>query len=111
MTAPKFGQALTGDQSPSVVDPMPPAVLEAPLGSIAKWEGIVAGTTRDEGARNCPLCQMFAAPPLFCRGCPVMVRTGRPACQSTPYYNYNGRVDRAQAELDFLRSLLPESTR
>ena len=33
--------------------------LEALKGSIKKWQRIVSGTARDEGAINCPLCWKF----------------------------------------------------
>jgi hypothetical protein len=33
--------------------------LEALKGSIKKHENILAGTGRDKGQKNCPLCQMF----------------------------------------------------
>jgi len=33
--------------------------LEALKGSIKKWERIVEGTGVDEGADNCPLCELF----------------------------------------------------
>lgn len=105
------GEITTGDQRPAVVAPMAPEVLEALRGSIKKWEGIVAGTTRDEGGRNCPLCQMFVhGKAATCRGCPVRTRTGKSSCDGTPYYYYeHGDTQTAQAELDFLKSLLPES--
>lgn len=90
--------------------------LEALKGSIAKWEAIVAGTGIDEGDKNCPLCQAFAN----CDGCPVAEMTEQYACEGTPYYKFRSALDEfpgkavtkkqkklAQAELDFLRSLLP----
>ena len=85
-------------------------------GSIAKWEAIVAGTGTDEGVANCPLCKVFFherhAPGELCAGCPVKEETGWPCCEGSPYDEWcdeggddNKRI--AQAELDFLRSLLP----
>ncbi len=91
--------------------------LTALKGSIAKWEGIVAGTVKDEGPDNCPLCKEFWHE--GCNGCPVMEATGNPSCDGTPYddyaslddgegsENYDSLESAAQAELDFLRSLLP----
>lgn len=108
MTAPMSGPFLTGDQRPSVVAPMAPEVLEALRGSIKKWEAIVAGTGTDNGHRDCPLCQMFLQIST-CRGCPVMARTGKPECRGTPYRQSVNTNEIAQAELDFLKSLLPES--
>ena len=104
--------------------PMPAATLHALKGSIAKWEAIVAGTGNDERAHNCALCQAFED----CDGCPVAQRTGHPECIGTPYEDWSGHhIDvhnrynaplhprkgcaecerLAQAELDFLKSLLP----
>lgn len=111
---------------------MSPETLEALKGSIAKWEGIVAGTVVNLHADNCPLCQLFnpytsntatfAAP---CKGCPVMARTGVTFCGGTPYDEYaelEERVDEGEGdegglkplavqELDFLKSLLPTDAR
>ena len=38
---------------------MDKATREALLGSIEKWERIVAGTGEDRGTLNCPLCTKF----------------------------------------------------
>lgn len=92
--------------------------LEALKGSIAKWGAIVAGKGEDLMAQNCPLCQAFPG----CYGCPVAEKTDTADCQDTPWEdwfcdfqnhetkmaNTPGRVRLAQAELDFLRSLLPD---
>lgn len=86
--------------------------LEALKGSIRKWEGIVAGTEVDHGEENCPLCEMFIL--KNCRGCPVYDRTGEEGCYGTPYrqtlrlgHDSVRYKKAAQAEVDFLRSLLP----
>lgn len=101
---------------------MDAVTLTALRGSIAKWRAIVDGTGGDDGSDNCPLCLVF---PLSCRGCPVMKKTGRPGCQATPYLSFaelfyaaddewphfaetTKQKAAAQAELDFLISLLPE---
>lgn len=91
----------------SPVNQMAPKTLKALQGSIKKWEGIVAGTAHDLGSDNCPLCKMFAYMPN-CDGCPVAERTGVSSCCGSPYYDYkDGIPGAAQAELDFLKSLLP----
>lgn len=106
---------------------MDAATLEALRGSIAKWEGIVAGTTEDLGPQNCPLCIKFRngkSTHVKCDGCPVRERTGRNGCSESPYDDYEkyfedvelGDVDfeevvarsLAKDELDFLKSLLPK---
>lgn len=99
---------------------MDEATLTALRGSIKKWEEIVAGTGADFGMDNCALCQMFADDDDICAKCPVKEKTGKPGCGGTPYNAWSqatvfgGRVTDertkalAQAELDFLRSLLPE---
>jgi hypothetical protein len=100
--------------------------LEALRGSIAKWEGIVDGTMTDEGPFNCPLCRRFndrKGVSNDCQGCPVMARTGHRGCLESPYQTYDDYIEHcdwndipidkshakalAQAELDFLKSLLP----
>lgn len=103
--------------------------LEALKGSITKWENIVAGTGVDHSVDNCPLCLMFH--PDFtdgdtddnpCDGCPVKVATGYGYCENSLYEKWLDVTDdiwprkastpeaiqAAQAELDFLRSLLPK---
>lgn len=105
--------------------PMPEATLTALRGSIEKWEAILAGTLEDQGAENCPLCRLFIE--TGCSGCPVKTATGRKYCIESPYDAWqeaivekvgNHRSARwipvdqdtrvlAQAELDFLKSLLP----
>lgn len=107
-------QHLSGDQTAELA--MDERTLEALRGSIAKWEGIVAGTVRNEGSSNCPLCQLYIND--NCKGCPVFREARIGACRDTPFEVYiveavvNGRrspsaLKAAQAEVDFLRSLLP----
>lgn len=101
------------------MDPMTREALEA---SIKHWEENVSAKTvraASTGARECALCQLFLEG--SCKRCPVFERTGQPACRETPYDaaskayvkwclgNGTRRAFRAaaQAELDFLRSLLP----
>lgn len=94
--------------------------LTALQGSIAKWEAIAAGTGKDDGTANCPLCEEFYGDD--CVECPVKERTGQRACAGSPYdewtesigiFKVGGRADTparvalAIAEVDFLRSLLP----
>lgn len=85
-------------------------------GSIRKWEGVVAGTIQDLGYDNCPLCKEF--PDRFCTDCPVKNHTGLPGCFRTPYHEFDRLSDdgwarspkakaAAEAELKFLKSLLP----
>jgi hypothetical protein len=103
--------------------------LEALKGSIAKWEAIVAGTGEDQGTMNCPLCAKFHNSQkkmnVRCDGCPVFAVTGERGCGGSPYTAWAAHDDEAhdlegivhkgckkcgplaQAELDFLRSLLP----
>lgn len=98
--------------------------IEALKGSIKKWEGIVAGTTVDQGIRNCPLCMMFD-----CKECPVYMATGQENCNGTPYQEWTKHQDEkgegggspegrvvhcptcralAGKEVEFLKSLLPK---
>lgn len=95
--------------------------LAALRGSIQKWRDIVAGTGEDNGVDNCSLCEAFEY--SGCYDCPVRNRTGLPGCAESPYDTWNrffewGQFPRiadseekkaaAQAELEFLISLLPE---
>jgi hypothetical protein len=93
--------------------------LAALKGSIAKWQAIVDGTGYDFGIQNCPLCLIFHPAENGkpgCRGCPVREATGRRGCIGTPYEaldkadaenDKEAAATHAQAELDFLKSLLP----
>jgi len=103
---------------------------KALMGSIKKWEKIVAGTGEDDGTDNCPLCAVFINinASRGCDGCPVYVATRGDVCDGSPYIAWLRHVadvhDQgwpcrsepgcpeckrlAQSELDFLRSLLPE---
>ena len=92
--------------------------LTALRGSIRKWEKIVAGTGRDDGMNDCPLCAIFWE--KFCKGCPVSKAAKNTGCEGTPYQDWRHGTDSerradtpkrkrlAQAELDFLKSLLPK---
>jgi len=99
--------------------------LKALKGSIKKWEKIVEGMGVDEGADNCPLCELFFDE--GCQGCPVNEKTSRFGCIKTPYNDWvNHHIlkhennlkkmkvycatckELAQKELDFLESLLPK---
>lgn len=96
--------------------------LTALTGSIAKWEAIVAGTGKDDGSNNCTLCIAFDG----CAGCPVADAVEMDSCELTPYIRWHDHhiyahglrrfpfgnecpecARLAQAELDFLKSLLP----
>jgi hypothetical protein len=96
--------------------------LEALKGSIKKWEGIVKGEIMDNGIDNCPLCELYFGG-YECQPCPVYLKTKRIDCDETPYMDWvafwDGKsVDKtancpesrrlAQAEVDFLKSLLPK---
>lgn len=114
---------------------MTPETLTALRGSIAKWRAIVAGTAEDKGTENCPLCAAFYSHGE-CAGCPAAEVAQDSCCRGTPYMDWAnywaesgqpydpalGHWDlahvpvarlpevtaMAQAELDFLISLLPE---
>ena len=103
--------------------------LEALKASICHWRDNVAAETPYQlrlGADFCALCELFnPLRPNKCEGCPVSEDTGVSKCQASPYgaavdakWLWQGTPDdpaardrwraAAQAELDFLISLLPE---
>jgi len=93
--------------------------LTALNASIAKWERRAGGDhSEPPGMHSCPLCRVFhedfykdyQKDRKSCEGCPVFERTGYTYCEETPYtkYYFSRTNANAQAELDFLRSLLPE---
>lgn len=97
---------------------MDAATLEALKKSIEHWkenvraESLVRTST---ATRDCALCSLFYN--KGCLGCPVFKETGYTNCYYTPYYqaveakyaeNIQDFKSAAQAELDFLKSLLPQ---
>ncbi len=109
---------------PCMESEMKKEILTALKGSVKKWEKIVDGTGKDATSHNCPLC-LITEP--SCGDCPVRLKTGEWDCESSPYdkwTNHQRKVHNkktwqsktiickwcekfAQAELDFLKSLLP----
>lgn len=108
---------------------MDATTLAALKGSIQHWrENVEAETAGDVrvGTPFCPLCDLYNTVTAWangtsCEGCPVHTGTGLRSCGGSPYmsvvmalYRFeNGGGDEAfraaaQAELDFLISLLPE---
>ncbi len=109
---------------------MTPETLTALKASIAHWRANVAATEpgeADTGSASCALCLKFNAwlrGGFNCTGCPVVDRTGRHGCIGSPHQAADEALDEwladesdaneqafraaAQAELDFLISLLPE---
>ena len=111
--------------------------LAALKASIAKWEKNVRVRKADNvkaGVFECHLCELFNSleTPFGeeCVGCPVGAHTGSKFCSGTPYdaalyalrnwdqcdsenipASRNAFRAAAQAEVDFLRSLLPEGER
>jgi hypothetical protein len=95
---------------------MNPETLEALKGSIEKWRKIVEEGGEDRGRWNCPLCTLFFK--NCCLDCPVRDATSAPNCHETPYDDWSKldaytadtplEKERARAELNFLRSLLPK---
>jgi hypothetical protein len=62
--------------------------------SIQKWQDIVDGKGKNDGAFNCALCLTFR-----CKDCPVTVKTGGHSCHHTPYYYYILAEERGDKEL------------
>lgn len=108
---------------------MNPETLKALQASIKHWERMRDGKNyHDEvpDSKNCNLCIRFAKNGC-CLGeelCPVHQKTGAPSCANTPYHDAHTewyfRTDKhrlspewrkcAQAEIDFLTSLLPKES-
>ena len=108
---------------------MTPETLTALKLSIKHWEENLAAEEPFEvsiGANSCALCKQFRRPdrPVYCAGCPVRDATELNGCAGSPFEDANKahnawcryKTDRsrdawreaARAELDFLKSLLPE---
>lgn len=104
--------------------PMDARTEQALRESIAKWEKNAAVTTLTDvrtGSADCSLCALFNRAEQktgYCIGCPVSERTQRRLCRGTPYdevdrqikwESLTGFLAVAQREVDFLKSLLPET--
>lgn len=107
-----------------VMDARTKAALEQ---SIIKWEKNLQLCKEDRhedigiSAKECPLCLLFYdfenyAKDNCCRDCPVEEKANDRHCKNTPYedvirhsdtHNYSAILEACQAEVDFLRSLLP----
>ena len=101
---------------------MPPKTLAALQGSITKWRCVLAGAD-EHGWQDCPLCELFLLGPDGrpkkydedpCKGCPIAAHTEQKYCKGSPYNAWQECAGTekeltrlAQAELDFLISLLP----
>jgi hypothetical protein len=94
--------------------------LAALQGSIKHWEENVERVKNDNhpilGAEHCPLCDMFKRKGNECNCCPVKLLTGKHLCISTPYCDVTKNIGTkllaaCEAELAFLRSLLPEEVK
>jgi hypothetical protein len=93
--------------------------LTALNGSIKHWKDNVklakAGCEININSDNCHLCNSFG---YNCENCPVFIKTRRTICSGTPYHNVadlvtsciTGKrlINACEAELKFLKSLLPK---
>jgi hypothetical protein len=114
---------------PEAVTPEAPEWLPYLKESIEHWTRMSTGNRlpKEEAlAGDCALCRRYNTIPLAtdsinkcCIGCPVMAKTGRQFCSTTPYgrasafgdaYGYDSDEFKAAAEeeLTFLKSLLPQ---
>jgi hypothetical protein len=104
---------------------MKKATLKALQGSIKHWQRNVKAAkenrTIDLSPASCPLCILFNN---HCNSCPIKEKTNLCYCIGTPYKAidelwpdrricrkklYPKLVKACQAELDFLKSLLPKT--
>jgi hypothetical protein len=109
---------------------MDQATLNALKASIRHWQENVDAETPDDAttsASACALCAKFIRHTKGkCYECPIFAQTGETGCGDTPYDFADSMLDEwdtdpedadkkaawraaAQAELDFLKSLLPDS--
>lgn len=75
-------------------------IKKALEGSISKWDAIVESPeAMDEGADNCPLCQLFDSVYGDCRNsggmCIVVKAVGVTGCRKTPYVKWLSHQKRA----------------
>jgi Pyruvate/2-oxoacid:ferredoxin oxidoreductase delta subunit len=114
-------------------EPMAKPTLRALLESIDHWKQMKAQPELDvPSTSQCNLCRLFFPDREMpeadaCNGCPVYVSTGQKFCNGSPYRNayrawrkltlcFADEIEQAkiewtvaaQAEIDFLESLLPK---
>ena len=80
--------------------------------SIRKWIKIATWEGDNNGAHDCPLCQLFLLE-MECDGCPIKEKTGYPACYNTPYHVFQDTaIEEDAISLDGSRTFAcgPEST-
>lgn len=94
--------------------------LTALKASIEHWKRMKRDGPKGDDrpyAWECPLCQLFLRrSDGNCNGCPVQSRTGQAFCAGSPFQqafdcfeNYTSAWElAAQAEIEFLESLLPK---
>jgi len=70
--------------------------VEAIIGSIEKWHGILFDNAEDRGIDNCPLCKLYFK--KDCEGCPVRGATHLPFCRKTPYVSWVNLWDKVGIE-------------
>ena len=102
---------------------MAPETLTALKASIRHWRDnearVLRGEKPDTASKSCALCVLFFSLPNSCDGCPVCEKTGRLACERTPYqrvsnlkFTWDGKdprmLEAVREEIKFLESLLPE---
>lgn len=83
-----------------------------------KWNPICLGCHRDQGSRDCPLCQKYRRGGDYiskCLACPISLKVGYLDCCDTPYEGYSHAYppeshDFAEEEVEFLISLLDGET-
>lgn len=110
---------------------MTPETIKAIKESIAKWDIICHGMIAERGKLTCPLCEMYITNER-CTDCPITMHTKYPWCHLTPYkdfydefryspsrrnrfivnaVNVPAACDAAEAEVEFMISLLPYKER
>ena len=108
---------------------MKPETLAALQESIAHWERLYAcedyGCMAAEGwhSNSCKLCDLFLDEKPMCYGCPVAKKADTICCYGTPWHDADAAIGMLsirtttkqeaklaiKAELNFLKSLLPEA--
>jgi len=71
------------EEKTKVAKHSPDEVLTAIKDSMYKWWSIIMCAEKDEGSRDCALCQLFLK--NGCRGCPISEKTKKGGCNGTPY--------------------------
>jgi len=74
-----------------------------------KWDNIRHGKGVDRLDENCALCEEYFG--KACEGCIVYIKTGKRACNNTPYREWREHQDNKHSKFTLIKVRCPECKR